>query len=254
VDEWFVRSDGSGAHYLTDNLQSTVALTDGSGTVQTEYMYDAFGTTTVTGASTSSTLAFAGRENDVAGLYYSRARYYDPKQQRFISEDPIGFRGGINVFAYANNNPMRFTDPLGLKASAKFGNSGANGAGAGGAGGGQGGGSGSGSGAGGGRGQGRDGQNNSDENDKQECDPDCYTKCLNRFAYCMAAFSAGPIVVHGAAYAACVATTGPAGILPCIFVQHAGAAGTASAILALGWIVCSLDFDNQVRQCGNCTP
>jgi len=50
----------------------------------------------------------------VACSYY-RARYYHPGLQRFISEDPIGFAGGdFNIYAYGRNNPMRFTDPLGL--------------------------------------------------------------------------------------------------------------------------------------------
>lgn len=49
------------------------------------------------------------------GLYYYRARYYDPKVGRFISEDPIGFVGGVNFYAYVNGNPASFVDPLGLK-------------------------------------------------------------------------------------------------------------------------------------------
>ena len=47
---------------------------------------------------------------------YYRARYYDPKLGRFLSEDPIGFAGGdVNLFAYVRNNPARFTDPSGLE-------------------------------------------------------------------------------------------------------------------------------------------
>ncbi len=57
----------------------------------------------------------AGRENDAAGLYSYRARYYNPSFQRFISEDPIGFSGGFNLYAYVGNNPINFMDPLGLK-------------------------------------------------------------------------------------------------------------------------------------------
>ena len=45
---------------------------------------------------------------------YYRARYYDPKIGRFISEDPIGFYGGHNFYGYVANNPIRFTDPRGL--------------------------------------------------------------------------------------------------------------------------------------------
>jgi len=54
-------------------------------------------------------------ENDGTGLYYYRARYHHPQLQRFIAEDPIRFGGrDINFYAYVRNNPLRFTDPLGL--------------------------------------------------------------------------------------------------------------------------------------------
>ncbi len=46
-------------------------------------------------------------------MYY-RARYYHPRLQRFISEDPIGLTGGINLTAYVKNAPLTFTDPKGL--------------------------------------------------------------------------------------------------------------------------------------------
>src|SRR5689334_23424410 len=42
---------------------------------------------------------------------YHRARYYDPNDGRFLSEDPLGFFGGRNFFAYTWNNPVNFTDP-----------------------------------------------------------------------------------------------------------------------------------------------
>ena len=49
---------------------------------------------------------------------YYRARYYNPTTGRFLSEDPIGFGGGINLYAYAANNPMSMKDPLGTCAAA----------------------------------------------------------------------------------------------------------------------------------------
>jgi RHS repeat-associated protein len=56
----------------------------------------------------------AGREYDAESqLYYNRARYYDPKLGRFLSEDPTGLAGGINLYAYAGNDPVNFTDPAG---------------------------------------------------------------------------------------------------------------------------------------------
>ena len=47
-------------------------------------------------------------------LIYMRARYYDRKTGRFISEDPIGFEGGLNLYAYVSGNPVGFVDPSGL--------------------------------------------------------------------------------------------------------------------------------------------
>ncbi len=59
---------------------------------------------------------FTGREyDDFTGLYYYRARMYDPTLGRFISEDPIGFGGGdINLYGYVGNRPLMFRDPFGL--------------------------------------------------------------------------------------------------------------------------------------------
>jgi uncharacterized protein RhaS with RHS repeats len=52
------------------------------------------------------------------GLYYYRARYYDPRAGRFITKDPIGFEGGINIYAYVKNNPINMIDPEGFAAAA----------------------------------------------------------------------------------------------------------------------------------------
>jgi len=87
---------------------------DTNGVSQTRYTYEPFGITTQTGISSSNSFAFAGRESDTAGLYYYRARYYDPATGRFISEDPLAFDGGdVNLYRYARNNPISFTDPSG---------------------------------------------------------------------------------------------------------------------------------------------
>jgi type VI secretion system secreted protein VgrG len=65
---------------------------------------------------------FTGREWDKeTGLYYYRARYYDPMEGRFISKDPIGFDGGdVNLYGYVGNNPENLTDPSGLAATLPF--------------------------------------------------------------------------------------------------------------------------------------
>jgi len=118
IDQVFLRTDSAGARsFLTDALGSTVALADSSGAITTSYTYEPFGTTTSTGASSTNSLQFTGRENDGApGLYYYRARYYSPTFGRFIAEDPLGFPGGpdVNLYAYAGNNPVSLFDPSGL--------------------------------------------------------------------------------------------------------------------------------------------
>jgi RHS repeat-associated protein len=115
IDEWLVRNDNSGQYsYLGALLNSTVALANSSGVVQTEYTYEPFGTSTLSGATTSNSVEFAGRDNDGTGLAYNRARYYSPTTGRFLSEDPIGWKGGQNFYVYGNNNPLSFSDPFGL--------------------------------------------------------------------------------------------------------------------------------------------
>jgi hypothetical protein len=48
-------------------------------------------------------------------LYYMRARWYEPRTGRFLSEDPVGLEGGINPYAYAGNDPVNLSDPTGLE-------------------------------------------------------------------------------------------------------------------------------------------
>jgi len=51
--------------------------------------------------------------DDGTGLYYYRARYYNPQFGRFVAQDPIGLRGGVNLYEYAGSNPASFVDPEG---------------------------------------------------------------------------------------------------------------------------------------------
>jgi RHS repeat-associated protein len=53
---------------------------------------------------------------DPSGQYYRRNRYYDPESGRFTQEDPIGLAGGLNLYGYANGDPINFSDPFGLRA------------------------------------------------------------------------------------------------------------------------------------------
>ncbi|MFC5438372.1 RHS repeat-associated core domain-containing protein [Rhodanobacter umsongensis] len=121
TDERFARNDVTGrTYFLTDALGSTLALTDPTGAIRQRYNYDPYGTVTQMDNSTGFTnpYLYTGREADAPGLYYYRARYYSPMLGRFISEDPLGFRGGqSNLYAYAGSSPVMYVDPYGLWSS-----------------------------------------------------------------------------------------------------------------------------------------
>jgi RHS repeat-associated protein len=110
VDEYFTRTDSTGtSDFLSDALGSTLALADSTGAVQTQYTYDPFGGTTIQGAANANSYQFTGRENDGHGLYYYRARYYDPMMSRFIGEDPLGVTGSVANSYLCGNDDL--TDP-----------------------------------------------------------------------------------------------------------------------------------------------
>jgi RHS repeat-associated protein len=89
-----------------------VAVTNAAGAITASARYDAFGRTLAGGVLPR--YGYAGREPDATGLIYYRARYYDPTLGRFTQRDPAGFADGLNPYAYVGNNPVSFTDPLGL--------------------------------------------------------------------------------------------------------------------------------------------
>ena len=62
---------------------------------------------------TANPVRRSGQENQW-GVSYYRARYYDPTRSRFVSEDPIGFDGGVNAYVYTLDGPLNWVDPLGL--------------------------------------------------------------------------------------------------------------------------------------------
>ena len=109
-------ASGSAQFYQFDGSSDTVAVTGTGGAVLNTYRYLPFGEKVVTG-SIPNPFTYAGQfgvSDDGDGLYYMRARYYDPTIGRFISEDPLQFGGGINRYAYVRNNPISRIDPMGL--------------------------------------------------------------------------------------------------------------------------------------------
>ena len=99
-------------YFTQDQLGSISALTSTNGSLFERETYDGYGNSA---GSANTRYGFTGRERDqVTGLMYYRARWYDPQLGRFISEDPIGLAGGVNSFGYVGNDPQNRVDPSGL--------------------------------------------------------------------------------------------------------------------------------------------
>lgn len=110
-------------YFHFDGLGNVVAISDSAGNTIEKYAYDVYGAAEIRNANGSirntslvgNPYLFTGRrfDNETA-LYYYRARYYSPELGRFLQVDPGGYDNGINLYAYAGNNPIILVDPLGL--------------------------------------------------------------------------------------------------------------------------------------------
>jgi RHS repeat-associated protein len=101
---------------LADRLGTLDLIVDESGGVIDRVTFDSFGNKVSESAPDKAfRFGFTGRELDPeTGLYYYRARYYDPLVGRFISVDSIGFQAGdTNLYRYVFNSPTQGTDPTG---------------------------------------------------------------------------------------------------------------------------------------------
>jgi RHS repeat-associated protein len=108
---------------VKDHLNSVLALVDSSGQIVEQYRHDAWGRTTVMDGSgtplaesaVGNRYLWQGREYSwKTGLYYFRARWYDPITGRWLSNDPIGIGGGLNQYVAFGDNPVNAIDPFGL--------------------------------------------------------------------------------------------------------------------------------------------
>jgi len=115
LDEYYAQVSSAGTTgLLSDAIGSILAETDGAGAVTAGYSYAPYGVASQSGTGVTP-FQFSGREIDGAtGLYFLRARYYAPALGRFISQGPMGFIGGPNLYAYADDDPVANVDPLGL--------------------------------------------------------------------------------------------------------------------------------------------
>ena len=103
-------------YFLNDRLRTPQMLTDSSNTVVWEAIYKPFGEANIHPQSNVvNNFRFPGQYYDEeTGLHYNYHRYYDPATGRYMTTDPLGLEGGLNLFTYVDNNPINFLDILGL--------------------------------------------------------------------------------------------------------------------------------------------
>jgi RHS repeat-associated protein len=111
-DPIFFKEGGKSYFYHKDSLGSIIAISDERGEIANQYIYGPFGKTKKTKEGLENSFQFTGREYDETfGVYFYRARFYDPSICRFISEDLLK---NNNLYAYVENNPINLNDPFGL--------------------------------------------------------------------------------------------------------------------------------------------
>ena len=117
---------GTVSYFLKDGQGSVRNLTNSSGVISENYRYDAFGNLQGFSGTPSTKYLYTGQQFDsLTSLYDLRARYYNPIQARFLSQDsfPVSFNNPIelNRYGYTANNPVNASDPSGEAALMEYG-------------------------------------------------------------------------------------------------------------------------------------
>ncbi len=115
-DPLIARYNGADYYYHTNHQGSVTDIFNSTGGTVKTYKYDAYGKILQeTGPSFNRGFTYTGRERHYrSGLYYYRYRWYDPSIGRFMTQDPIYWGNGINLYTYVWNDPVNCIDPLGL--------------------------------------------------------------------------------------------------------------------------------------------
>ncbi len=100
--------------YDKDHLGSVREMNDNSGVIQAQYVFDPFGQVTKISEIVASDFGYAEYYlHSRSGLNLTRTRTYSSAQGRFITRDPIGEAGGLDLYDYVHNSPTSYTDPQG---------------------------------------------------------------------------------------------------------------------------------------------
>jgi RHS repeat-associated protein len=101
--------------YTKDHLGSVRELVDGNGALQTRYDYDMWGKRVKLSGTLDTDVGYTGHHHHAkSGLVLTWYRAYDAEAGRWLSADPIGEEGGLNLYGYVLGNPINGWDPLGL--------------------------------------------------------------------------------------------------------------------------------------------
>jgi RHS repeat-associated protein len=101
--------------YLNDHLGTPMMMTDQNRNIVWQAEHLPFGEPLFMTGTTTNNLRFPGQYYDAeTGLHYNYFRDYMPEIGRYIEKDPIGLEGGVNYYAYVENNPVKHIDPYGL--------------------------------------------------------------------------------------------------------------------------------------------
>lgn len=114
-NEYISQNNGSSSgYYLNDEQGSILYLTGSDGSIRNHYRYSAFGESITAEETVPNRLKYnAQMADELTGLYYLRARYYNASLGRFTQEDVI-YNDGLNLYAYCNSNPVMYSDPSGF--------------------------------------------------------------------------------------------------------------------------------------------
>ena len=105
--------------FINDHLGTLQKIVNEAGEVVWAGFYQPFGKAWAYPATVTNNFRFPGQYYDAeTGLHYNWNRYYDPESGRYLTADPIGLAGGINLYSYVMNNPINLTDPYGLSTTA----------------------------------------------------------------------------------------------------------------------------------------